>query len=154
MDMIDRNICDIVQKNGRASSAEIAQAVGVSVSTANDRVRRLASAGIIQGWSGRLHPEKVGANLCAFVLIDIAYQGETEACDQITKQPEVMELHHISGAHSYLAKVRVKDTRALQWFLANILKPISAIQKTETIISLEAIKETGVVLISDIENDT
>lgn len=151
MDTIDRKICDIVQKNGRASSAEIAQAVGVSVSTANDRVRRLASLGVVQGWSGQLNPEKVGAGLCAFVLIDTAYQGEAEACDLIAKRPEVMELHHISGSHSYLVKIRVENTHALQRFLAEILKPISAIRKTETIISLEAKKETGEVLVSGIE---
>jgi Lrp/AsnC family leucine-responsive transcriptional regulator len=148
MDNIDRNICTIVQNDGRASSAEIAEAVGVSISTANERVRRLVSQGTIRGWRGQLNPKTVGAGLCAFILIDMAYEGETEACELLISRDEVMELHHISGAHSYMAKIRVKDAHALQYFLAKVLKPIGAIQKTETILSLEALKETGTMLIA------
>lgn len=151
MDEIDRKICNILQNDGRASSADIGKAVGVSTSTANDRVRRLASTNIIKGWHGRLDSEKVGAGLCAFILIDMAYDGEAEACQLIARRDEVMELHHISGAHSYLVKIRVKDSHALQRFLATVLKPICAIQKTETIISLEVKKETGAVLVAGLE---
>ncbi len=151
MDKIDRKICEILQKDGRASSAEIAAAVGVSTSTANDRVRRLASTNIVKGWHGQLDAEKAGAGLCAFILIDMAYDGEAEACQLIAGRPEVMELHHISGAHSYLVKIRVENTRALQHFLSTVLKPVGAIQNTETIISLEAKKETGAVLVAGLE---
>jgi len=151
MDKYDRNICRILQNDGRASSADIGKAVGVSTSTANDRIRRLASTDVIKGWHGQLDPEKVGAGLCAFILIDMAFNGEAEACQLIARRDEVMELHHISGAHSYLVKIRVKDSHALQRFLATVLKPIGAIQKTETIISLEAKKETGAVLVAGLE---
>ncbi|WP_170336889.1 AsnC family transcriptional regulator [Ruegeria arenilitoris] len=39
MDAVDRKICEIVQGDGRASSAAIAEASGVPTSTANDRLR-------------------------------------------------------------------------------------------------------------------
>ncbi len=151
MDKIDRDICNIIQKDGRVSSAEIAKTVGVSTSTANDRVRRLASNNVIKGWHGRLDPEKVGAGLCAFILIDMAYEGEAEACQLIAGRSEVLELHHISGGHSYLVKIRVENTGALQQFLATVLKPVKAIQNTETIISLEAKKETNAVLVAGLD---
>ncbi|MEO1608800.1 MAG: winged helix-turn-helix transcriptional regulator [Pseudomonadota bacterium] len=50
MDRIDRLICETVQRDGHASSAAIAEAAGMSTSTANDRLRRLASTGAITGW--------------------------------------------------------------------------------------------------------
>ncbi|MGO4263962.1 Lrp/AsnC family transcriptional regulator, partial [Lysobacter sp. TAB13] len=56
MDRIDRMICEIVQRDGRASSATIAEAVGLPVSTANDRLRRLDANKVISAWRGILDP--------------------------------------------------------------------------------------------------
>ncbi|WP_436637373.1 Lrp/AsnC family transcriptional regulator [Microbaculum sp. FT89] len=148
MDEIDRKIAEILQTDGRAASVDIASAVGVSTSTANERVRRLVANGTITEWRGVLNPEKVGAALCVFVFLDLAYDGEAEACRALMAFPEVQELHHISGQHSYLMKVRVRDTNALQQFLQSSVKPLRAVQRTETIVSLDALKETTVVKIS------
>ncbi|SFC05831.1 Lrp/AsnC family transcriptional regulator [Tropicimonas isoalkanivorans] len=145
MDDIDRKICGLLQVSGRASSAEVADAVGLSVSSANERVRRLVAQGVITGWQAVLDREAVGAVLCAMVLLDMDYEGEAEACAALVAHPAVMELHHVSGAHSYLMKVRLPDTAALQRFLQDVVKPLPAIRRTETMISLEALKETTAV---------
>lgn len=149
MDAIDRKIANIVQKNGRSSSAEIAEAVGVSVSTANERVRRLAASGIIKGWHAQLSPSRVGANLCALILIDVDYDGEKETTSQLASFDEIQEIHHISGAHSYMVKIRVADTNALQKFLNTKVKPLKAISRTESFIVLDTVKETSAVLIGE-----
>lgn len=150
MDDVDLKIAEILQTDGRASSAEIAETVGVSVSTASERVRRLVSTGVISEWRGVLAPDRVGAGFCVFVLVDMAYDGEKEACSALIAQPEVQELHHISGQHSYLMKLRVRDTPALQAFLHEKVKPLKAIQKTETLISLSMLKETTAIKIPEI----
>lgn len=149
MDGIDRKICGSLQRNARASAAEIATAVGLSVSSASERVRRLLASGPVTGTHARLDPEAVGAGTCAFVLIDMRYEGEAEACAALVARPEVMELHHVSGARSYILKLRVRDTRALQRFLQMQLKPLPAVQKTETLVSLDALKESMAVQIDD-----
>ncbi|MEO3417189.1 Lrp/AsnC family transcriptional regulator [Roseovarius sp. CAU 1744] len=145
MDEFDRKICEIVQRDGRASSAAIAKAVGVPTSTANDRLRRLSSTGAIQGWHARLDAERVGAGLACFVLIDMGYEGEESAVTTICARPEVMEVHHISGAHSYLAKIRVRDMAVLETLLAEVIKPLPAVQSTETIFAIRTLKETAEV---------
>lgn len=152
MDVTDRSICEIVQADGRASSAAIAEAVGVPTSTANDRLRRLAANETIRGWHAVLDPERVGAGLAGFVLIDMAYEGEEEAIAALCACSEVMELHHISGAHSYLAKLRVKDMTAAQTFLVEVVKPLQAVQHSETIFALKTHKETAAVRIADEED--
>ncbi len=153
MDAIDRQIARIIQREGRTSSAEIAEMVGVSVSTANERVRRLASTGVIKAWRAVLDPYRVGAGLCGFMMVDMAYNGEEEAKAALAERPEVQELHHVSGPHSYLLKVRVADTSALQKFLQEHVKPLKAVQRTETIVVLETGKETTEVLIVDPRGD-
>lgn len=148
MDHIDRKICEIVQRDGRASTAAIAEAAGVPTSTANDRLRRLAGNGTIRGWHAALDASRVGAGLACFALIDMGYDGEEEAVRAIAARPEVMELHHISGAHSYLVKLRLPDMAAMQAFLTDVVKPLRAVRATETIFALKTIKETPAVAVA------
>ncbi|MCC3861215.1 Lrp/AsnC family transcriptional regulator [Pseudemcibacter aquimaris] len=148
MDEIDKKITRLIQKNGRLSSAEIAKAVGVSVSTANERVRKLEKNGYIQEWRAVMNARKVGANLAALILVDMDYDGEKEATEKLAKFPEIQEIHHISGARSYLIKIRVSDTDALQSFLSQKVKPLKAITRTESFIILDTVKETSEVIIT------
>lgn len=154
MDHVDRKICDHLQRDGRASSSDIAAAAGVPTSTAHDRVRRLTASGVISGWRAVLDPDRVGAGLACFVLIDMHYTGEEEAVAALAAQAEVQELHHISGAHSYLAKLRVPDMAAMQRFLSEVVKPLAAVARTETIFALHSIKETSEVCVADFEEGT
>lgn len=151
MDNIDRKICELIQSDGRLSSSALAKSIGLPVSTANDRLRRLEASGIIAGWSGLLSPEHVGAALCGFVLIDMAHDGEAEAAQALIAAPEVLELHHISGAHSYLLKARVRDMADMQRFLAEVVKPLPAVTRTETVFALDTLKETRAVRIAPTE---
>lgn len=152
MDKVDRRICEIVQRDGRASSATIAEYVAVPTSTANDRLRRLAANETIQRWQAVLNPDHIGAGLAAFVLIDMTHDGEAEAVETLCARPEIMELHHISGAHSYLAKVRVQDMLAMQRFLADVIKPLKAIHHTETTFAMKTLKETSAMMIAGLED--
>lgn len=131
-----------MQSDGRTTAAELAKATGLSTSSAHDRLRRLLDSGVLTAIRAIPDPDRVGAGLCAFVLIDMAYEGERAACAVLTGRPEVLELHHVAGAHSYMAKLRVADTAALQRFLSEIVKPQRAITRTETIMVLDTLKET------------
>lgn len=147
IDDTDRKICDILQQNARTSSTDVAAMVGLSVSATNERIRRLSDSGTITGWHATLRPDRFDAALCAFVLIDMSYEGEAEAVAALSQRDEVQELHHISGPHSYLMKLRVADTAALQAFLTEAVKPLPAITRTETVITLGSPKETPAIAI-------
>ena len=142
MDDIDRKIAEILQEDSRTSAALLAKATGISVSTANERVRRMVANGSISAFRAVLSSEATGAMLCAFILIDMAFEGEDLAKYALQARPEVQELHHISGAHSYMAKIRVADTAAMQAFLQDVVKPLKAVLRTESMIVLETAKET------------
>ncbi len=77
------------------------------------------------------------------------YDGEEEAVAEMADFPEIQEIHHISGARSYLVKIRVADTAALQNFLKDKVKPLAAISRTESFIVLDTAKETTALKIED-----
>lgn len=151
MDKIDRKIAEIIQRDGKASSAEIAEHVGISVSAANERVRKLKSSGAIAQWRAVLDPSAFDLGLLAFLFVDMTYEGEEDACVALAGRPEVQEIHHISGPHSYLLKVRVQSAALLQRFLQTQVKPLPAVVKTETLMVLDTSKETSEINLGEIE---
>ena len=143
MDATDRDILRLLQTDNRLSSAEVGQAIGLSVSAVNERTRRLNSSGVIRGNHAVVQPERVDLPLCAFVFVDLApHPEEAGFRAEIAKRPEVQEVHQVAGSHCYLLKVRTGGTRALQRFLADHLKRQPDVLRTETVIVLETVKET------------
>ena len=143
MDAVDENIVRLLQADNRLTHAEIGQSVGLSVSAANERVRRLNSSGVIRGNHAVLDPDRAGLPLCAFVFIDLAPHPDEAAFQaEVAARPEVQEIHQVAGAHCYLLKIRAGGTRALQRFLTEHVSRQSDVLRTETVIVLETIKET------------
>jgi len=143
MDPLDRKIICLLQEDNRLSHAEIGQAVGLSVSATNERVRRLNASGVIRGNHAVLDAERVGLPLCALVFVDLAPHPDEEGFRAaMAACAEIQEIHQVAGAHCYLLKIRAPGPRALQRFLAERLKAQPDVLRTETVIVLETIKET------------
>ena len=143
LDHTDRQLLDLLQQDGLQSMAELSKAIGVAPSTLNDRVKRLGRTAGSRTSQDHSDPHALGLDLLAFVFVGWS-DGIVEAdfLKRIAAAREVLECHHVTGGWNYLLKVRVKDTRALEGFLANVLKQIKGLQRTETLIVLSSPKET------------
>jgi Lrp/AsnC family transcriptional regulator, leucine-responsive regulatory protein len=147
-DAIDPQLLAFLQSNDRAPLAELGGAIGVPISTLNDRLKRLMRQGVIAGFHARLSPEAVGLDLLAFVFVGWN-DPKTEAAflEKVEASPDILECHHVTGVWNYLLKVRLKNTKELEQFLANTIKSIEGIQRTETVIALSTAKETSALRI-------
>jgi Lrp/AsnC family leucine-responsive transcriptional regulator len=144
LDPIDRQLLGILQTNGRTSYAELGKAVGLAVSSVNERVRKLNERGAIEGVHVAVSPTAVGLDLLAFVFVGWNEPSvEARFLKRIAGEPSVQEAHHVTGPWNYLMKVRVTTTLMLEAFLANVIKAIPGVQRTETLIVLSSAKETS-----------
>ena len=140
----DRKLLKLLQEDGRAPYAELAKAVGPAISSVNERVRKLAERGVITGVHASVAPEAMRFNLLAIVFVGWSDSAvEVQFLARIKAEPAVLECHHVTGAWNYLLKVRVQDTRMLESFLTGVIKPVGGIVRTETLIVLSSVKETG-----------
>lgn len=143
LDEIDRKLLALLQDNDRRSLADLSAEIGAAQSTLNDRIKRLVSQGVIAGFHARIAPEAVGLDLLAFVFVAWSDpKVEATFLKKIKASPDVLECHHVTGAWNYLMKVRVGTTRDLERFLAETVKAVSGVQRTETVIVLSSAKET------------
>lgn len=148
-DDIDRKLLVLLQKDDRLALADLSKAIGAPASTINDRVKRLVGQGVISGFHARLAPEAVGLDLLAFIFVGWSDpKVEPVFLKKIAASGAVLECHHVTGAWNYLLKVRVGTTRDLEKFLADTIKGVNGLERTETVIVLSSAKETWTIDVS------
>jgi Lrp/AsnC family transcriptional regulator, leucine-responsive regulatory protein len=141
IDDIDRTLLSLLQENGRTSYAELGKAVGLSISSVNERVRKLHDRGVIEGVYSAISPSALRLDLLAFIFVGWT-DPATEApfLARVAKEPAILECHHVTGAWNYLLKVRTHTTRDLESFLSGIVKGVPGVQRTETLIVMSSAK--------------
>src|SRR6188474_1117705 len=75
LDDIDRKLLKLLQEDGRTPYAELGKAVGLAVSSVNERVRKLVERGVITGTHAHVAPEALGLELLAFVFVGWSNPG-------------------------------------------------------------------------------
>ena len=144
MDETDVALLEALQTDDRVSYADLGRAVGLSISGVNARLKKLQAAGYIREFSARLDPGRVGLDLCAFIQV-VLKRPEHDApfVDAVRTNPAILECHHVTGDFSYLLKVRVKNTAALERLITAEVKRLPGVVRTYTTIALSSPKETS-----------
>jgi Lrp/AsnC family leucine-responsive transcriptional regulator len=144
IDAIDLQILNILQQNARTPNAEIARQVDMAPSAVFERIRKLETRGVIQGYEARINPEALGLNLLAYVFVRSEEQVSDRSTGELLAQiPEVQEAHHIAGEDCFVVKVRVPDARSLGRLLREKIGAISAVRSTRSTIVLETLRESA-----------
>lgn len=150
IDVIDRQILNILQSEARTSNAEIARQVGLAASATLERVRKLEAGGLIKGYEAKLCPQCLDRTTLAYVFVRSEESpGHQSTGECLAEIPAVLEVHHVAGEDCYLAKVRVESTEALGRLLREDFGNIPSVASTRTTIVLETIKETSKLPIGD-----
>lgn len=131
LDRTDRRILEAMQRNGRISNLELAEAVGLSPTPCSRRVRRLEESGIIQRHVTLLNQDMLGLKLTAHIGIsmDRHTPDRFEAFEaEVKGYPEVMECSVVTGqASDYLLTAVVPDMAYYEKFLLGRLTRIPGV---------------------------
>jgi Lrp/AsnC family transcriptional regulator for asnA, asnC and gidA len=138
IDNLDRKILNIIMKNARIPSKDVALECGVSRAAIHQRIQRLIDMKVITGSGYTVNPKSLGYNTCSYVGVRLEkgsmYRDVVKELDKI---PEVVECHFTTGPYSMLMKVYVKDNLHLMELLNDRIQNIAGVTETETLISLE-----------------
>ena len=143
MDAIDRKIIAALQRDGRLTNVELAEAVGLSPSPCLRRVRLLEEAGIISGYHATLDRKGVGLGLTVFVGVKVErHRDETAAAfrDAVRERPEVITCHLVSGDADFLLQVVVPDLAAYERFLLDTLLKLPGVSDIRSNFAIQTVK--------------
>ena len=106
---IDRQIVELLVRDGRTSYTDLGKATGLSTSAVHQRVRRLEQRGVIRGYAAVIDAEAVGLPLTAFISIrPIDPSAPDDAPERLRDLAEIEACHSVAGEESYILKVRVR----------------------------------------------
>ncbi len=144
LDKTDLKILRLLQQNARVPMTELAEKVGLSTTPVTERVRRLERENIISGYHARLNPHTLGQSLLVFVEIKLRSKSGNIFEDfrrEVSKIPQILECHLVSGEYDYLIKLRLPDMSAYRDMLGNILLQLPAAAESRSYVVMEEVKE-------------
>ncbi|KND61549.1 Leucine-responsive regulatory protein [Candidatus Burkholderia verschuerenii] len=132
LDRIDLRILTQLQKRGRITNVELAEAVGLSPSPCLIRVKRLEKAGYIVGYGAQIQLEKLGDVQVVFTEITLADHRREDFVrfvDAVRHVDEIVECHLASGGYDYLLKFVTRSVSHYQNIIEGLLERNIGIEK-------------------------
>lgn len=138
IDTLDRKILDIVMKNARIPSKDVAEVCGVSRAAIHQRIQRMIDLQIITGSGYHVNPNILGFTTCAYIGVNLE-KGSMykDVVPEFEKIPEVVECHFTTGPYTMMIKLYARDNQHLMELLNGKIQNIHGVVGTETLISLE-----------------
>lgn len=145
LDAMDRRLLSVLQKQGRISNAELAEAVSLSASACHRRVQRLETEGYIKGYVALLNRRKMGVPTTVFVEITLTTQAEEvlEAFEKaVARIPDVLECHLTAGTADYILKLVTEDTEDFARIHRQYLTRLPGVAKMQSSFALRTVLQT------------
>jgi Lrp/AsnC family transcriptional regulator for asnA, asnC and gidA len=139
LDRIDREIIEILQRDGRCPYTEIAKQLRISEGTVRKRVARLTESQVIQ-IVGLIDPGRLGFDAPAIIGVSVDPPQLEAAAKQIATFPEVSYLIMVSGLFDLIVEVLCKDRADLVQFLNKKLHQVPGVNSTQTFLTLQTYK--------------
>ncbi|MED5606813.1 MULTISPECIES: Lrp/AsnC family transcriptional regulator [Pseudomonas] len=146
LDAYDHRILAALQRDGRLSNVQLAEAIGLSPSPCLRRVRLLEEAGVIRRYGADLDRDQLGLGLTVFVGIKVErhHEEQAEAFRQaVIDLPEVISVHLVSGESDFLLQVVVPDLRAYERFLTGTLLKLPGVSDIRSNFAISTLKESA-----------
>jgi DNA-binding Lrp family transcriptional regulator len=132
LDRIDLNILAQLQRSGRITNVELADAVGLSPSPCLTRVKRLEQSGYIVGYGAQINLQKLGEFLTVFTEVTLHDHRSTDFANFESKArgiDEILECHLVSGGYDYLLKFVTPGVSRYQEIIERMLEGNFGIEK-------------------------
>ncbi|KJF71199.1 MULTISPECIES: Lrp/AsnC family transcriptional regulator [Rhizobium/Agrobacterium group] len=143
LDKVDRSLLRLLQEDGRRTTLDLAQQVGLSPTGTSQRVKRLFREGFITAVRAVLNPQKIGRGTLVFIQVRLDQTAPhvfDRFAEAVAKAPEVLECHMVVGGFDYLVKARIGDMSLFQDFLQRVILPLPGVRETHTYASVADVK--------------
>ncbi len=150
-DATDRAILELMQEDCKQPLAAIGQKVGLKAPAVVERIHKLEEAGAITGYVALLDARRLGKDVTAFIGVSTDPPRAIGGLErQVAALADVLECHHVTGAHTLMLKVKTHNTETLEELIESI-RSLAGVERTETMVVLSTYTERIRVNLKDSE---
>ena len=146
LDPFEKLILKELQRDGRASTQTLSDAVGLSASPCWRRVKRLEEDGYITRYAAIVDGKKLGLRALAHIQVSLV-DYDASSIDKfqtfIDTNEQVLECSSITGDFDYILKVAATDPESLEQFIMQSLLRLKVVKTTATTFILRQMKVSG-----------
>jgi DNA-binding Lrp family transcriptional regulator len=136
VDALDAAILSLFAAEPRIGVLEASRRLGVARGTVQARLDRLERTGVVRGWGPEVDPESLGYPVTAFVTLEISQAGGHDPVgEQLSRVPEVIEAHTVTGPGDLWCRIVARSNPDLQRVL-DAITSIPGIERSATMITL------------------
>jgi Lrp/AsnC family transcriptional regulator, leucine-responsive regulatory protein len=140
LDNIGLKILAELQKNPRASYADLGRRVGLSPSATAERVHRLEDAKIIRGYRLEIDPAALGYAVTAHIRMVCDGERYRQFTQFVKTLDAVRECDHVTGGDALMMKVIVCSIEELESLIMKLLNygvPTTSLVLSQTVVRHE-----------------
>ncbi|AXY59243.1 Lrp/AsnC family transcriptional regulator [Acinetobacter sp. WCHAc010052] len=142
-DKTDAKILEILQKDSRSTTQEIADQIGMSASPCWRRIKRLEDEKLIRGYGAQLDRKKIGLGVMVFIRVSIDSHSEAEARkfeEKVAELDFVVACYSIGGDADFLLQVVSPSLDTYADFSMSVIRRLPGIKEMQSMFVLKEIK--------------
>jgi Lrp/AsnC family leucine-responsive transcriptional regulator len=142
-DEFDKKLLRLLQQNNRLTAEELADAVGLSASAVQRRLKKLRDEKVIEADVSIISPEVAGIGITCIVDV-ILEKGNSPALEKfksaMLKCTEVMQCYYVTGTYDFVIIVNAEDMRQYEAFTKKWLMDNSNVKHFYTHVVMDKVK--------------
>ena len=139
MDSTDLRLISLLRENARESVAHLAEQLGVSRGTVQNRINKLIDRRVLLGFTVRTTPEVAAHRVRAVMMISVEGDRSDAILTALRGYPEVRALHTTNGRWDIVAEVATDSLERFDEALRSI-RTIKGVSNSETSLLLSTHK--------------
>mgnify|MGYP002672176526 FL=1 len=145
LDITDRKILQILQKDSTLTVKELAMKINLSSSPTFDRQKRLEREGFIQGYHAILDAKKTGNGITVLCHMRLKHHSQMlmdDFMEAVQNIDEITECYNTSGEYDFTLKIQTKDMESYQEFMRTKLGNIDSVGYFHSVFVMKEVKNT------------
>lgn len=137
-DDLDRELIALLRNDGRAPLSKLADILGVSRGTVQNRLDRLISSGTLHGFTVRVREDYEHDAIRALMMIEVVGKSTSQVIKKLRGMPELQTLHTTNGAWDLVAEIQTSSLNDFDRVLREV-RMVDGILNSETSLLLSSV---------------
>jgi DNA-binding Lrp family transcriptional regulator len=151
LDPFDRKILEFVQRDCQVNAEVIAEAVGLSASAVQRRLRRLRTTKVISAEVAIVDPALLGQRMQFIAGVELKdnYEALPRIRAWVQKEPEVQQLFYVTGAVDLVMVILSKSVKEYDALSARLMAEVPQVIRMTTNVVIDTMKSDLYVPVED-----
>ncbi len=141
IDDVDLKILGMLCRNAKTPVRDIAKAVGVSIGTVHNKIKKLEKEGYIRSYTANVDWNKLGYSITAVIELVVSGGKLLEIEKKVSEFSNVVSVYDVTGESDVIILAKFRSHEELSAFTKTLLS-IQNVDRTNTHIVLTILKES------------